>query len=327
MLLHMKSRFISHFVSIFGNRTKKNFKDVLDGKILCTPCEWDPYCRIRLIALADIRVFSYNDFIRVSRKAIYLKNGTVVAVASGIVYDLFVRKILPNIKNHIILIVLDYPYVGTDSSVSNNMRVLDDYRVEHMLAENWIGENHPKLTILPIGVESPFADGSLYGKTTEAKFLEIADKSKLPSQKPLKVLVNAHLNKAQNPNSGSYNQRQEMENILRDNPLCDFWSQRESRENTWELHRKYAFELCPEGNGLDTHRFYEALWLNTIPIVKRNSLAPMYKNFSCVIVNQWQDINEGLLKKGINDFYFNKRILQIGQYIKLLESLKKNISQ
>ena len=52
--------------------------------------------------------------------------------------------------------------------------------------------------------------------------------------------------------------------------MIDFWEKKTERTKTWELHDNYSFELCPEGNGMDTHRFYEALFLNTIPIVKKN---------------------------------------------------------
>ena len=54
----------------------------------------------------------------------------------------------------------------------------------------------------------------------------------------------------------------------------------------------YRFCLCPSGNGLDTHRFWECLYLKTIPIVKRK---PLYEHFStlfpCLIVDDWNDID------------------------------------
>ena len=31
----------------------------------------------------------------------------------------------------------------------------------------------------------------------------------------------------------------------------------------------YMFVICPEGNGIDTHRMWEALYLRTIPIIKK----------------------------------------------------------
>ena len=74
--------------------------------------------------------------------------------------------------------------------------------------------------------------------------------------------------------------------------MIDFWEKKTERTETWKLHDNYSFELCPEGNGMDTHRFYEALFLNTIPIVKKNALEPMYKIFPCVIVDEWEEITE-----------------------------------
>ena len=84
---------------------------------------------------------------------------------------------------------------------------------------------------------------------------------------------------------------------MKNNKLVDFWGEKKTKEETWEEHNNYSFELCPEGNGLDTHRFYEALLLNTIPIVKKNTLEPMYRNFPCVIVDEWKEITENNLIK------------------------------
>ena len=36
---------------------------------------------------------------------------------------------------------------------------------------------------------------------------------------------------------------------------------------------KYKFVICPEGNGIDTHRLWEALYLRTIPIMKKNEIS------------------------------------------------------
>lgn len=56
----------------------------------------------------------------------------------------------------------------------------------------------------------------------------------------------------------------------------------------------YEYCLCPEGNGLDTHRFWEALYLNCVPIVIRNPLIDIIKNTTnlpMVILNSWQDLH------------------------------------
>ena len=52
---------------------------------------------------------------------------------------------------------------------------------------------------------------------------------------------------------------------------------------------KYA--ICPEGNGIDTHRFWECLYMNTIPICLKNILTEYYKQyFPIIILNNWQEL-------------------------------------
>lgn len=55
----------------------------------------------------------------------------------------------------------------------------------------------------------------------------------------------------------------------------------------------YEYCICPEGNGVDTHRFWEALYLKCVPIVIRNPLIDIIKNTTnlpMVILNSWQDL-------------------------------------
>lgn len=50
------------------------------------------------------------------------------------------------------------------------------------------------------------------------------------------------------------------------------------------------YSACPIGAGLDTHRFYESIYFNTIPIVKRNDISDLYLKFPCIIVDNWDEI-------------------------------------
>ena len=71
---------------------------------------------------------------------------------------------------------------------------------------------------------------------------------------------------------------------------------------------KYMFVICPEGNGIDTHRLWEALYLKTIPIIKKNKISPFLQkaNLPILILNDWSDLtkfNESKLKS----FYVKKK--------------------
>ena len=59
------------------------------------------------------------------------------------------------------------------------------------------------------------------------------------------------------------------------------------------MNSKYS--LCPIGTGLDTHRFYESIYLNTIPIIKRNKLSDLHLKFPCIIVDSWEQIDFNFL--------------------------------
>ena len=65
----------------------------------------------------------------------------------------------------------------------------------------------------------------------------------------------------------------------------------------YELTHKSYYTLSPRGAGEDCHRFYEAIYLDSIPIVKRTNTPfdKMYKIFPCLIVNEWHEVTEQLL--------------------------------
>jgi hypothetical protein len=65
----------------------------------------------------------------------------------------------------------------------------------------------------------------------------------------------------------------------------------------YEETHKSIYTLSPRGVGEDTHRFYEAIYLDSIPIVKRTNTAfdKLYNVFPCLIVNDWNEVTEILL--------------------------------
>lgn len=74
------------------------------------------------------------------------------------------------------------------------------------------------------------------------------------------------------------------------------------RYTSWKNLVKYAFVLSPAGNGLDCYRTWEALALGSIPIVKSGPLDSLYDDLPVLIVKEWSDVSEDLLKATIEDF-------------------------
>ncbi len=60
----------------------------------------------------------------------------------------------------------------------------------------------------------------------------------------------------------------------------------------------YKFVICPEGNGIDTHRIYEALIAGCIPIVERRPhIADKYKGCPIIYTTDYSEINELYLRE------------------------------
>jgi hypothetical protein len=60
-----------------------------------------------------------------------------------------------------------------------------------------------------------------------------------------------------------------------------------------KLLSSYRYALCPEGNGIDTHRFWECLYVGTTPICLKNALTEYYsKIFDIVLLDKWSDLRK-----------------------------------
>lgn len=59
------------------------------------------------------------------------------------------------------------------------------------------------------------------------------------------------------------------------------------------------YVLAPRGTGVDTHRFYEAIYLRSVPIVVRTNSAfdRLYTVFPCLLVAERTDVTAELLDR------------------------------
>jgi hypothetical protein len=73
------------------------------------------------------------------------------------------------------------------------------------------------------------------------------------------------------------------------------------------LESRYA--LCPRGCGVDTHRFYECIYLGCVPIVVRTHTVfdRLYAAFPCFLVERWADVTEELLDQSYPDCFARMR--------------------
>lgn len=69
--------------------------------------------------------------------------------------------------------------------------------------------------------------------------------------------------------------------------------------------KNYSFCLCPRGNGIDTHRIWESLYLGCIPIIKYHMTHEFEYDLPIIFVEDWLEVTESFLQQKIIDFDFS----------------------
>ena len=82
--------------------------------------------------------------------------------------------------------------------------------------------------------------------------------------------------------------------------------------------KSYKFNISPQGNGIDCHRTWEALYLKTIPIVDRNATTEHFsKWFPMVLVDDWKEFDVESVRGTYDDYSWeNYDLLDFDNYCK-----------
>ena len=156
-----------------------------------------------------------------------------------------------------------------------NQEYLDD-KVIHWFAQNINFEADEKISLLPIGLENRryLKNGLIYHfnkyKNSEKKHLVLLSFNEKTNISRLKV-----------------------KEALKNNKLITSQMFKNSDSYKKTLSES-MYNLCPPGNGLDTHRFWESLLLNTLPIVVRSSFTSNLEKLDipALYLDKWTDLNE-----------------------------------
>jgi hypothetical protein len=131
---------------------------------------------------------------------------------------------------------------------------------------------------LPIGIESlRYAQNGLPGLFGEKYFHAVKNGRELVG-----------------PFGDTHPERKELlslKSVSYDN--VDFISKRFSPKEYAKVSSRYTYVACPRGNGLDTHRFWEALYRGSYPIVLRSNWSYSIKELGIPII-EVDDWDSGL---------------------------------
>jgi len=181
--------------------------------------------------------------------------------------DIFKEKIC-YLKNPFILITHNSDHNVIDNELHNT--ILNNEKIIKWYSQN-VMFNHPKLHILPIGIaNSQWAHGNLsyipanYEKNNNIYFYFKIDTNK-EKRNDCFVKLKDHIQ----------------------------LSEQKEPKDYFNYLSTFKFAICPEGNGIDTHRLWECFYLKVIPIVIDNDFIRKVKdkyNFPMIILKDWNEL-------------------------------------
>ena len=237
-------------------------------------------------------------------------NEPIISIISGYeqIISVFFREVIKNIKNKVLLIIIESDIIYLKNEWLDNEKLLHCYTWNKPF-------EHKKMSCLPIGLnfkrhyrsliswmkESNNNENSLYynnkmvcfncslnTSSERLKLKDIIDKNfkdiceKLEYIPPLKSYI--------------------LPSFIEGKILIN-----ETNSKCYNDWIKYKFILSPEGAGMDCHRTWEALMIGCIPIVKRSLLNELYEDLPIVIVDDWNELNIDFLNKKYIEIMENKK--------------------
>lgn len=173
-----------------------------------------------------------------------------------------------------------------------------DHPIDHMELDlldqpnlkAWFSNNvnirHPKLHAVPLGLPNE-VDYSIQGNTRA--IYEVAQ-----SLKVIKNLAYMNFKISTFPA-----ERRRVHDMFIDKSWvtkgglnCDVDGHRQYLEDI----QSHKFCICPRGNGFDSHRLMEALYLGTIPVVKKCIAMENFYDLPCVFIDDWSEVTDDFLK-------------------------------
>ena len=137
-----------------------------------------------------------------------------------------------------------------------------------------IGYRHDKLISIPLGLANNHPKNLNYDH-----FLE--------NNEDLKIQKKAYINFEDNTN---YQRRKKIKNNLKNKSWAVIEKEKVSMREYLSNIKKYQYIICPEGNGIDTHRIWESLYAGSIPVVNKNYALASFNIFPIIFVNNLSKI-------------------------------------
>lgn len=176
---------------------------------------------------------------------------------------------------------------------------------------NYNKDNYPnngKINHIPLGIDFHTISKGKQKKwdkenknplIQQKELIDIYNKSKNISERENKCFLCCPNNNSKNLKRLKYINldRDDIKNKLKNNKNVIICNKFYTRLDFWNEIIKYKFIICPAGNGMDTHRLWEALFLGCIVICQETGIDKLMAEFPVVILKDFNEITQKNLNK------------------------------
>jgi len=231
-----------------------------------------------------------------------------------------------------------------DGSITTNPRKSNSLEPHHHADARLVPKNlqkwfgcmvetvDPRIISIPLGVEN-----QIFFENKQQIINNIKDEY-IEKKEDKLVYVNFKI-------SNNYSERISCYNSVKQSNFCTFTNKMFTEEQinpptelfpdvykeSYEIFAKeiksHKFVLCPVGNGLESHRLWETLYLGSIPITRRNVNYSFYEDkLPILMVDEWQEITQEFLEEKYSEItnkknknYYNMDMLNFSYWQNLIK--------
>lgn len=151
---------------------------------------------------------------------------------------------------------------------------------------------HPRVHALPLGITNNCADGPLHPVLGDTEMM--VEVAQTPAEKHHLAYLNVSVNTYPAERGPVVTRFQGLPWVYG----APVDSTRAGRRRFLQTMRESKFVFCPRGNGLDTCRLWEAMYMGSIPITRYDEAGHGdFRDLPILFVKSWEEVTEAMLER------------------------------
>lgn len=220
-----------------------------------------------------------------------INSGDIIFTHTGNLSNLF--YLIKNLHEEFNITLITHQ---SDTMINKNL-----YRKKPKCIKNWYALNinyeDESLYSLPLGIANEYS----YKKNITGRNLDNIN------SKYYKQNSNLYINFTESTNEI---ERSWIKEYFKNFTWADIEYQTLSLDEYSKKIQQSGFVMCPWGNGVDSHRIWETLFLGSIPIVKKHITFKNLEDLPILFVDDFKQVNEDILKEFMNSIKYKNLNLE-----------------